>query len=136
MPTTDPVLIDTHALLWWRAESEQLSSTARSRLENALIVLVSPMTLWEIAMLAGKGRIVLDRSATQWSRDVLTEGDVELTLIDERIAVLAAEVAPFHGDPVDRILVATARLRRVPLVTKDRLISAYATASTELDVVW
>lgn len=42
----------------------------------------------------------------QWSRDVLTEGDLELTSLGERIAVLAAEISPFHGDPVDRILVA------------------------------
>lgn len=136
MPTADRVLADTHTLLWWRAGGARLSATASSTLDHASAVLVSPLTLWEVAMLVQKGRVSLDRPTLQWSNDLLAEDGIELAPLDEHIAVLAAELEPFHGDPVDRMLVATARVRHVPLVTKDRMIHDYGLLAQGPDVIW
>lgn len=136
MPTADRVLADTHTLLWWRAGGARLSTTAGLTLDHASAVFVSPLTLWEVAMLVQKGRVSLDRPTMQWSRDLLAEDGLELAPVDERIAVLAAELAPFHGDPVDRMLVATAQVRQVPLISKDRLIHDYSHSPQGPDVIW
>jgi len=59
MPTdaSSTVLLDTHSVIWWQAESGQLSKTARKRIENASKRLVSSITFWELTMLVEKGPV-------------------------------------------------------------------------------
>jgi len=56
------ILLDTHALVWWQAGGERLSTEARRVIEAAETILVSPLTLWEVATLHRRGRLVLDLS--------------------------------------------------------------------------
>ncbi len=136
MPRADVVLLDTHVLLWWQAGSNRLSVTARRSVDDAARVLVSPITCWEVAMLVCKQRIRLDRDTGKWVRDVLAGERIELAVLSAAIAVAAAELSGFHGDPADRFLYATARSQQVPLVTKDRLMHRYAAEDGGVSTLW
>ncbi|MDQ3761529.1 MAG: type II toxin-antitoxin system VapC family toxin [Actinomycetota bacterium] len=141
MPSAERVLVDTHALLWWQAQPGQarpdrISTTAWERITAASCALVSPISCWEVAMLVGKERIRLDRPTAAWIRDVLATDGIGVAELTPRIAVAAAELVDFHGDPADRFLYATARLLGVPLLSKDRLLHGYAEADRTVTVIW
>jgi PIN domain nuclease of toxin-antitoxin system len=135
MPTADRVLLDTHVVLWWKADRRRLSATARRHLDDATELLISPLTLWEVAMLVSKQRITLDRPTKTWAHDLLADPRIVLSPVSAEIAVAAAELADFHGDPVDRVLTATAEQGGCPLLTKDRQIRQYARTGV-LRTVW
>lgn len=135
MPTAERVVLDTHVLLWWKADRRGLSAAARRRLEETPELLISPMTFWEVAMLVGKERVALDRPTAAWARDVLADSRVALVPVSPEIAIGAAELIDFHGDPVDRVLAATAEHLRCPILTKDRFIRDYARGRA-LNAVW
>lgn len=87
-------------------------------------------------MLLAKGRISLDRPAAAWVRDVLAQERVNAAELTPAIAVAAAELADFHGDPADRFLYATARSLHAQLLSKDQLLRTYSGAGADVTVVW
>lgn len=132
-----PVLLDTHALLWWQAGSERLSTGAMAAIGGAEQVLVSPISCWEVAMLVAKGTIGLDRPVSTWVNDLLGEsGPAVEAALSPIIAVRAGTIEGFHGDPADRLIYATAVLGPFPLVTKDRRLRQVAEAEGHVPVVW
>lgn len=135
MPSADRVLLDTHALLWWKA-GDRLPVTVAALLQDAAEILVSPVSCWEVGMLVARGRVKLDRPTTVWVADILADDHVGLAALTRAAAVAAAELTGFHGDPADRMLVATAMQLRVPIVTKDRLIHDYAADRADLLALW
>lgn len=130
------ILLDTHALLWWQAGSRRLSQRARATVSTAKRILLSPISCWEVAMLVEKGRIRLDRPTAAWVRDVLAQDRVHAAELTPAIAVAAAELADFQGDPADRLLYATARSLQAELLSKDQLLRGYAAKRTDVAVVW
>lgn len=120
------IVLDTHALLWWHAKSDRLSAKALRAINDASVVIVSPISFWEIAMLVQKGRVALDRPTDIWVSDFQSTDRIEISQLTPAIAVAAAELRDLHGDPADRILVATANAHSVPLVTKDEKIHDHA----------
>ncbi|MDQ3989416.1 MAG: type II toxin-antitoxin system VapC family toxin [Actinomycetota bacterium] len=136
MPSAEPILLDTHAVLWWQAESDRLPTSARERIATAGTVLVSSISCWEIAMLVGKQRVRLDRPTAAWVCDLLATDGVDLAALTPRIAVTAAELHGFHGDPADRFLYATAQELNVPLLSKDRRLRDYAEPDRTVSVLW
>jgi PIN domain nuclease of toxin-antitoxin system len=103
---------------------------------NALPALVSPITFWELTVLIERGRIALDLDVLRWSRDLLAQEPVEIAPITPSIAIGAARLTGFHGDPADRLLYATAREMSVPLISKDGRIQRYARGHADVKVVW
>jgi PIN domain nuclease of toxin-antitoxin system len=79
----------------------------------------SAITFWEIALLLSKDRIELAKPLGQWRRDLLTSGLVECPVVGE-IGIAAAQLEDLHGDPADRIILATAVHHRATLVTADQ----------------
>jgi PIN domain nuclease of toxin-antitoxin system len=130
------ILLDTHALLWWQAGVDRLSPKAARSIESATRILVSPISFWELTMLVEKGRISLDRPTNVWVVDFLATERVEVAELTPSVAIGAGELTGFHGDPADRMIVATAKSSRVPLVSKDDKIHAYAKSDRVLTVVW
>ena len=122
-------LLDTCAVIWI-ANAEPLKEPAAGALEDAPAhgrgVFVSPMTAWEVAMLAAKAKIALSLDPEVWFDRFL--GLPGLALAELPPAVLIASCtlpgAP-PADPVDRILAATARTFGYTLVTRDRHLLAY-----------
>jgi PIN domain nuclease of toxin-antitoxin system len=89
-------------------------------------LLVSAISVWEIGMLEAKGRLVLPMDITLWVEKALTAPGVHLQPLTPTIALQSSRLpGEFHGDPADRILVATARTVGATIVTRDAQILAY-----------
>ena len=120
-------LLDTHVLLWWVAAPARLSEAQREVVNAAgeqEPLLVSDISLWEIATLAALGRIRLEMPLRSWLEAATAPPLVERTGITPAIAAEVATLpASFHRDPADRILVATARVLNATLLTADRRIA-------------
>ena len=88
---------------------------------------ISVISVWELGLLESKGRIQLYAPCEQWVRDALAIPGLSLALLTPEIALPSSRLPePFHGDPADRIIVATARALGARLVTRDTRIRAYA----------
>lgn len=126
------ILLDTHVWLWWLATPERLSTAARETIDQASSIAVSTLSAWEIAMLVVRGRISLDRDVGMWVRQGLADPRVEALAPGADVAVAAGllDGAVFPGDPVDRLIYATARSVGATLVTRDRAIRAFDPAAT------
>ena len=125
------ILLDTHVIVWFMQADPCLGAKAKNRIETARRgegVGISAITPWEIAMLAGKNRLSLGRSVGEWVRLTLETDGILLAPLDPVIAVEAGELAGLHGDPADRIIIATARHHDAALMTADRLILDHAAA--------
>ena len=120
------VLLDTHIWIWWLLGSDRLSASERHDLDRLAVsggVHLSAMSLWEAQMLHSKGRLTLDRPLAAWLRQAVAPGVVALLPLDVEV-VLALDQLPqsFHGDPADRLIVATALTHGLPLATQDSAI--------------
>ncbi len=127
------IVLDTHAWIWWVAGPARLSGAAKRAIEKARMRGVCAISVWEVAVLIERGRLVLDREVTDWVRDALALPGVELLPLTPEIALAAGgAVLELHGDPADRMIAATALAHRARLVTKDERLRALRT----LDTVW
>ncbi len=128
------VLLDTHTLIWWLNDQTRLSPAQREVLGTitpASPVLVSDISLWEIATLCSLGRIRLGIPLREWLNKAVAPPLVRRQGISPAIAAELAELPDsFHRDPADRILVATARVLGAALITQDRRIIDAALVDT------
>jgi PIN domain nuclease of toxin-antitoxin system len=129
--TSDPhLLLDTHVWLWLVAGSPDLSTAARNAIERAAAagaLRIAAISLWEIALLAARGRIVLGKSVGLWLDEALADPGPAIDPLSPRVAVEAWSLPEaFHRDPADRLIVATARVVNATLMTRDRRILDYA----------
>lgn len=114
------ILLDTHALVWFWHARRPLGRDARAIIERewqAGNAAVSTITYWEAGMLQEKGRIELPADLSAWRASLLREGLVEIP-VDGAIAVRAGSLRDIHGDPADRVILATA-LEGHRLITAD-----------------
>jgi PIN domain nuclease of toxin-antitoxin system len=127
----ESVLLDTHVWWWFATGSDRLEETAALGLiRKALVhnqVLISVMSVWEIGMLESKNRIRFYQGLKTWVDGALAIPGIRLQSLTPAIAIESARLpGEFHPDPMDRILVATARELNVPILTADAAIIAYA----------
>lgn len=131
------ILLDTHVLVWWQAGGKRLSKRARSSIDQATEIMVSPLTGWEVSTLHRLGRLVLDREPAIWMRDVLRLNRLVLAALTPEAATWAGTLDnSFPGDPIDRLLYATARDFRVPLISKDERLRAFAARMGDVRIIW
>lgn len=132
------VLLDTHVLVWLLAKSAKLGINAREAIDVAATtdgVFVSAISTWEIAMLVAKGKLVLARDTGEWIAAALALPGVKLEPLAPEIAVASTRLpGDINGDPVDRIIVATARHLGIPLVTADNNLLEYSAAGQLLTI--
>ena len=128
------LILDTHVLLWWLAQPQRLSARQRRVLERAgpdAPVQVSDISLWEIAMLHSLGRVRLELPIRDWLERATAPPLVQRIGISPAIAAeVAALPASFHRDPADRIILSTARVHGLTLLTRDRRIIDSALVTT------
>lgn len=127
-----PLLVDTCALIWiaGMTGNQHLGAVEDAMdLERAAgkPIYVSPMTAWELGMLAAKGRLPLPMPVKTWIDRVMKTGEMRWTDLSVDV-LLASNTLPgeVHGDPADRIIIATAREYGFRVVTRDRKILDYA----------
>ena len=116
---TDSLLLDTCALLWLASGSRSLSNSTRAAISNASVVCVSPVTAWEIAVKAAKGKIVLPCPAREWFDAVVRRYDIDVLKLSSNDMLRAAELPWLHKDPSDRFIIATALNNDFTVVTSD-----------------
>jgi PIN domain nuclease of toxin-antitoxin system len=120
------VLLDTHVWLWWLLGSERLSAGethSLDRLAASGSVCLSAMSLWEAQMLQAKGRLVLDRSFPSWLREATSPAVIQVLPLDVEVVISLDQLLDgFHGDPADRLIVATGLAHSLTLATHDRMI--------------
>jgi PIN domain nuclease of toxin-antitoxin system len=135
MPRTrsgkERLLLDTHVWIWvMEGEESELSKSTIRVIEDAgggAGLLVSAISVWEVGMLEAKRRISLSRAVDEWVQAALTAPGHRLVELTPEIALESTRLPPtLHGDPADRIIVATARFLGATLVTCDESILKYA----------
>lgn len=123
------LLLDTCALIWL-VQGELNESEARPRLREAGeagALLVSVTSAWEIGLLARGGRVDFHPDPKTWFARATLRPGLRLTPITPDIAIASSQLpGVVHGDPADRLLIATARQLGAAIVTRDRRILDYA----------
>ncbi len=122
------IVLDTHIWVWWVNGSAELSASKgqilSSRQGDGLGV--SVISCWEIAKLVEKGRLALSLPVGQWINQALAYPGIHLLPLDPKIAAASTQLPqPFHNDPADQIITATAREMDCPLATDDGRIQDY-----------
>ncbi len=113
------MVLDTHAWIWLASDPHRLGSAARTAIGRDRSRGVAAISCWEVAMLAARGRIELDRDPVTWMDDSLRAEDIELLPLTPAVAVASTQLGAFQGDPADRLIVATALTHGAVLVTRD-----------------
>ena len=127
---SDALLLDTHAWVWYAEGSKrQLPSAVRAAIDQARLgnrLYVSSISVWEIGMLCVKEKISLSAPVGDWIRRALSMPGLRLLLLDAETALESTQLPDNPlGDPVDRFLIAAARIHGLRLVTADRKIREY-----------
>jgi len=127
------ILLDTHALIWLASDQRKLSQKALKciRVEGQSAA-ISMVTAWELALLHKRERLQLPLSPESYLDRALAHHRLSEIPISREIVLHAVELPDIHNDPFDRILIATAQLNGMPLVSKDQTIARYP----DIDVVW
>lgn len=121
------ILLDTHVLVWLDEGGPRLGKRALQRVDEefgAGNLAVSAISFWEISMLIQKGRLEMRLELDVWRKELLEKGLCEIPL-DGAIAIRAGGLQDFHGDPADRLIVATALQASSTLMTADQKILAW-----------
>ncbi len=129
------ILLDTHVLVWVTEGSARLGKRAKRRIEQAFHdgqAATSAFSFWEIATLMLAGRLRGSRTPDEFRAAVVRAGVIEIP-VDGEIAILSTRLAGMHGDPADRLIVATALARGAVLVTADPKILAAKGGPQRLD---
>ena len=126
------VLLDTHVWLWVTSGNSRISKEFVQIYERDVKlnkVFLSPMSIWETGMLVQKGRIELETDPLEWVNTALEVG-IQLCPITPRIAIQSGRLpGDVHGDPVDRLLIATAFDENLVLVTCDQKILDFSSGN-------
>lgn len=126
------ILLDTHILVWLDQGSELLGKRARRIIEQSHQkeeVGIAAVSFWEIGMLIEHGRLRFAGSLAEWRVSLLNSGFVELPA-DGKVALAAASLKGFSGDPVDRLISATALNQKARLVTADDRLLGHRSLKT------
>jgi len=116
------LLLVTHVILWWLADDPALKPDARSAIsETSNLVHVSAVSLWEIVIKHGLGKL---RLPADWA-DVLMREPFRQLSIDCRHALMVGELPDIHKDPFDRLLIAQCLAEGLTLVTHDATLRSY-----------
>lgn len=128
------IMLDTHALVWWRNSSSKLShraQTAIAREAQGGNLVLSAFSFWEIALLVEHNRLALPSDLASWLAAVEAIDRMHFIPVDNQIAVASVRLPPgLHKDPADRIIVATAIALGIPVVTADQKMHAYPHVQT------
>ncbi len=130
------ILLDTHALYWLVSGEAELTEEALVAIgenQETGTLFVSPVTAWELSVATTKARVagrphLGDEPPAQWFRDAVRATSARIIPIQQRISLEAAKVVTDigHKDPGYCFLIATARVKRMPIVTRDTIMQTVA----------
>jgi PIN domain nuclease of toxin-antitoxin system len=115
------LLLDTHVILWCGAKPEKLPESVKKEIEHLSNELwFSPISLWEILILAEKGKIALGDDPQKAIRIIFERLPLKEAVLNKEVAIMSRQVGLQHQDPADRFLAATAMVFDLTLVTADK----------------
>jgi len=119
--------LDTCALLWWTLDPKKLSPAAATACEAAARegAVVSSISVWEIGIKVKKGKLALPIPFPEYVGRLKKVDGLEIVPVSDTIWLENLSLDWDNSDPADRTIVATARLRNLPIVTKDSRMAAY-----------
>jgi len=119
------LLLDTHIWLWSLLEPERIGPKLKRMLQrNDSQHWLSPISTWELTVLAASGRIQLHLPAARWIAEAMAAAPFREAPLTHEIVLALGEIVLPHRDPADRFLAATARILDCPLATADAEILA------------
>ena len=120
------VILDTHIWVWWLLPGSPLPDRERLALDRIAAdngILLPAICLWEAQMLHRKKRIELPVPFATWLRRAAAADMLNVLPLSADVVIAIDQLpARFHGDPADRMIVATARAHELPLATHDAAI--------------
>ena len=120
------LLIDSHALIWYVDQHQQLSPASHAALSDpANDLLLSAGSIWEIAIKIGLGKLVLTEPYSHWMSQALSDLSITILPITVEYADAQASLPKHHSDPFDRLIVAQALVEGVSIVSADARMDAY-----------
>jgi PIN domain nuclease of toxin-antitoxin system len=120
------LLLDTHALLWWREGHRKLGARARTAIAtHAATVRVSAASAWEIAIKSRGGQLRLREPLHVWMPAALDSSGFGVLHVTIDHAIAVANLPDHHADPFDRLLIAQAQLEDLTIVTSDAAFEDY-----------
>lgn len=122
------LLLDTHAALWAVSEPEALSATAREAIVGAEEIRLSVVSPWELVIKSALGKLVLLRTVEDICRELEREFGAQSLAVTLAHVLEVGRLAPHHGDPFDRLLIAQARVEGLTIVTRDHVFAEYGVA--------
>ena len=129
------LICDTHVLVWLDEGNPRLGANALLAMNKALVtgqLAVASISFWEIAMLVEKQRLDIRIELDVWRLELLQTGLLEIPL-QGSTALRAGRLQAFHGDPADRMIVATALENSATLMTADRKILGWDALHQKVD---
>ena len=122
------ILLDTPIWVWWIDQNDRLSERARAliALHQAEGLGLSVISCWEVAKLVEYDRLRLACSLEEWMSGALAMPNLQLLGVTPQITVVSTQLPqPFHRDPADQLIVATARIYDLPMLTVDEKLLKY-----------
>ena len=127
------ILLDTCAVLWLDGDRDKFSASALTALRHhADALCVSPVTFMEIGIKLKHQRLTLPLPFQEWVEKTVERYAFLSIPVSRDIAVTATGLADIHRDPFDRIIIATGKVNRIPVVTADRTFPNYK----DIKVIW
>jgi PIN domain nuclease of toxin-antitoxin system len=127
------VLLDTCTLLWLASDQGHLSENAkRAIMRNADALFVSAITALEIALKCRRGKLKLPLPVQKWFAEVNDFHGIRELPVTGEIAIVSVALPNHHNDPFDRVIIATARINKMKIISSDKWISQYKPT----DVIW
>jgi PIN domain nuclease of toxin-antitoxin system len=119
------IVLDTVTLIYWTVRPELLSSIAKQAIADADTLVISSISIWELAIKSRKGHIDLTVPIREYVSELEQVPQLQIKPVDEETWLVSTELDWQHRDPADRVIVATATLLKCPLVTSDRVIAGF-----------
>jgi PIN domain nuclease of toxin-antitoxin system len=114
------VVLDTSALVYWTLDPHRLSQNAAEAIAAADAILVSSISIWELAIKVRRGRLTIPTTIRSYTDALKRAERVDIVAVDEGCWIDSVELDWGHRDPADRTIVALAARHRCPLITSDR----------------
>jgi PIN domain nuclease of toxin-antitoxin system len=122
------IIIDTHIWIWWVTNAQRLNKEHRTFLEKQKIgeIALNCISCWEVAKSVEVGKLQMNVPLEQWLNEAVNSYNISLLPLDIPTVVESTRLpGNFHKDPADQLIVASARILDIPLLTEDSKILNY-----------
>ncbi len=119
------IVLDTSSLIFWTLDPERLSAKAKQAIEQAERILISSISIWEIALKVKHQKLVIPLPINEYVDRLRQLGRLEILAVDSQTWLDNVDLLWDHRDPADRTIVALAVRHNCPLITSDQMIAGF-----------